>query len=137
MKNDFAKYFGECCNLFKYFVSHIIISRINTFLYYRTNYISLCWIVLRNAFLASGWIRIKNIWMINSLVFSNCYFRLCKNWYLQNFCLIKKWMMLEIVDESIFRIITLPNNLVLICKFQGNNFVFCSLHMFHEIRVFY
>ena len=38
IKNDFAKYFRECCNLFKYFVSHIIIIlRINTFLYYRTN----------------------------------------------------------------------------------------------------
>ena len=25
IKNDFTEYFGECCNLFKYFVSHIII----------------------------------------------------------------------------------------------------------------
>ena len=54
IKNDFAKYFGGCCNLFKHFVSHIIIiPQINTFLYYRTNYISLCCVMLQNAFLAS------------------------------------------------------------------------------------
>ena len=29
---------------------------------------------------------------------------------LQNFCLIKKWMMLEIAAKDNFKIITLPNN---------------------------
>ena len=38
-KNDSAKYFGECCNLFTYFVLQIIIiPRIYTFLYYRTKF---------------------------------------------------------------------------------------------------
>ena len=37
IKNIFAKYFGKCSNLFKYFVSHIVIPQNNTFLYYRTN----------------------------------------------------------------------------------------------------
>ena len=69
-------------------------------------------------------------WLI---VFSNCYFRLCENWYLQNFCLIKNWMMLEIVDKSVYKIMTLSNNLVFICRFQGHNLVFCSLHMIREI----
>ena len=37
-KNYFAKYFGECCNLFTNFVSYIIIiPQIYTFLYYRAN----------------------------------------------------------------------------------------------------
>ena len=35
--------------------------------------------------------------MVNCLVFSNCYIRHCKNWYLQYFCLIKKRKMLEII----------------------------------------
>ena len=40
-------------SLFKYFVSHIIvILRNELFLYYRTNEITLCCIILRNAFLA-------------------------------------------------------------------------------------
>ena len=67
--------------------------------------------------------------MVNCLLFSNCYFWLHKKWYLQNFCLMKKWMMLEIVDTSVSKIMTLPNNLVLTCRFQGHNLVFYSLHM--------
>ena len=54
IKNDFAKYFAKFCNLFKYFVSHIMIISINdTFLYYRTNQISLCYIISTNAFLGT------------------------------------------------------------------------------------
>ena len=44
-----------------------------------------------------------------------------KKWCLQHFCLIKKWMMLKIVDKSVLKIIALPNNLVLVCRFQGHN----------------
>ena len=41
IKNDFAKYFAKCHNLFKYFVLHImVIPQNDTFLYYRTNQIS-------------------------------------------------------------------------------------------------
>ena len=69
----------------------------------------------------------------NCLVFSICYFWLCKNWYLQNFCLIKKWIMLEIVDKSVFKIMSLPHSSVFIFSFEGHNLVFCSLHMIREI----
>ena len=72
----------------------------------------------------------------NSLVFSNCYFRLRKKRYLQNFCLLKKWMMLEIFDEKVFKFMALPDSLVHICRFQGHNLVFCSLPMIRGISVF-
>ena len=38
-------------------------------------------------------------------------------------------MVLEIVDKNVFEIMTLPNNLVLICRFKDHNLVFCSLCM--------
>ena len=44
--------------------------------------------------------------------------------------------MLETVDKSAFETMTLPENAVLICKFQGRFLVFCSLNMIHEISVF-
>ena len=50
------------------------------------------------------------------LIFAVCYFQLRKK-CLQNFCSIEKWMMLEIIDENFLKIITLLNNLVLICRF--------------------
>ena len=51
IENDFAKYFAKC-NLFNYFVWHtMIIFRNDTFPYYKTNQISLCCMILRNAFL--------------------------------------------------------------------------------------
>ena len=71
--------------------------------------------------------------MAKCLIFSVCYFWLFKKWCLQNFCLIKKWMMLEVVDKSAFEAITLPDNLVLVCRFQGCNLVFSSLYMICEI----
>ena len=41
IKNDFARNFEKCQNLFKYFVSHItVIPRNDLFLYYRKNQIS-------------------------------------------------------------------------------------------------
>ena len=43
---------------------------------------------------------------------------------------------MEIVDKSAFEAITLPDNLVLICKFRGHNLVFSSLYMISEIYVF-
>ena len=40
--------------LFKYFVTHImVIPQDDTFLYYKQNQLSLCYIILRNAFLAA------------------------------------------------------------------------------------
>ena len=44
---------------------------------------------------------------------------------------------MEIVDKSAFEAITLPDNLVLICKFRGHNLVFSSLDMISEICVFW
>ena len=53
IENDFAKYFAECRNSFKYFVLHIMVIAWNdTYLYYRTNQISFCFIILGSAFLA-------------------------------------------------------------------------------------
>ena len=42
-------------------------------------------------------------------------------------------MMLEVVDKSAFEAITLPDNLVLVCRFQGCNLVFSSLYMICEV----
>ena len=58
--------------------------------------------------------------------FCNLLISVPKKWCLQNFCSIKKWMMLIIVDKSIFKIITWPNNLVLITGF--NTIIFCCVH---------
>ena len=71
--------------------------------------------------------------MVDCLIFSVCYFWFRKKWCLQNFCLINKWMMLEIVDKSAFEAMTMPDNLILICRFRGCNLVFCSLYMIHKI----
>ena len=78
----------------------------------------------------------KHLNGLNCLIFSICYFWLRKKWCLQNFFLIKKWMMLEIVNKSAFEAIKLPYNLLLVCRFQGRNLVFCSLYMIDEICVF-
>ena len=53
------------------------------------------------------------------------------------FCLIKKWLMLEIVDNNVFKIMAMPNNLVLVCRFEDHDLVFCSLYMICEICVFW
>ena len=42
-----------------------------------------------------------------------------------------KWMMPEIVDKNVFKIMTLLNNLVLICSFEDHNLVFCSFCRIH------
>ena len=64
--------------------------------------------------------------MVHCPAFSICYFRLRKKWCLQNFCWINKWLMLETFDKSVFKSMTLPNNLVLICKFKA--IILCSVH---------
>lgn len=51
-----------------------------------------------------------------------------KNWFLQSFCSVKKWMMLETVDKNFFEIITFPNNLALIFSILEHNPVPCSLY---------
>ena len=85
--------------LFKYFVSHIM------------TYISILqnkseFLVLYNFTKCFSGTRVNqiviiNIWMVNFLIFSICYFRLGK----------KERM---IMDNNIFKIVTLPDNLVLI-----------------------
>ena len=67
--------------------------------------------------------------MVNFLAFSVCFFGPVKNdvyksvvlfisiLYLQKFCLIKKWMMLEIADKNVSETMAMPNNLVLACRF--------------------
>ena len=94
IKHDFAKYFAECPNLFKYLVSHIMmISRNNTFLYSilqdKANFL-----VLHNfkkCFSDTRVYQLENKYWNDYLIFSICYFWLHKKWCLQNFCLIKKW----------------------------------------------
>ena len=52
IKNDFAKYFAKCWNLFKHFVLPImVILPSNTFPYFRTKHIPMFCIILQNAFL--------------------------------------------------------------------------------------
>ena len=53
-----------------------------------------------------------------------------------DFRLIKKWMMLEIVDTSDLKTMALQNSLVLIWRFDGHNLKFCLLHMISDISVF-
>ena len=76
--------------------------------------------------------QIERKYLNGCLVFSIHYFWLRKK-CLQNFCLIKKWMMLEIVDKCAFEAMKLPDNLVLICRSQGPNLVLCSLCIICEI----
>ena len=68
--------------------------------------------------------------MVNCLLFAICYFRPPEKWWwLQNFCSIKKWMMLAIVDGNVFKVLTLSNNLVIIC-------VLLTLHDLWKMCVF-
>ena len=64
---------------------------------------------------------IINIWMVNCLIFSICYFQPAKK---EN-----------MIIDNIFRIITLEDNLVLIWKFWNHNIVFCSFYTIYEICV--
>ena len=63
---------------------------------------------------------------LNCLVFSICYFWLRKKWCLQNFCLIKKWMMLEIVNKSVFEAINCHIIWYLFAGFKA--VILCSVH---------
>ena len=83
----------------------------NIFLYYGTNQISLFSIILRNAFLAPRVNQILNKCLNGSLSrLCNLYFRLHKKWCLQKCYSVKKWMMLIIIDKSVFTNMTLTNN---------------------------
>ena len=73
--------------------------------------------------------------MVNCLVFAICYFRSPEKWCLQNFCSTKKWMMLVIVDGNVFKVLTLPNNLVIICGRQ-ESCVLLTLHDSWKMCVF-
>ena len=60
--------------------------------------------------------------MVSHLVLAICHFQLHKKWCLQNFYSIKKWVMLEINDNS-FGTMTTPDNLVFIWRY-----FLCSVH---------
>ena len=51
--------------------------------------------------------------MVHCLVLSLCCFRFRKKWCLHNFCSMKDWMMKEIVQRNVFKIIALLNNFIL------------------------
>ena len=57
--------------------------------------------------------------MVNCLVFAVCYFWLCKKMMLTK-------PLLAIVDKIVFKVMTLPNNLVLICRFEDH--ILCFVH---------
>ena len=79
-------------------------------LYNRTNRISLFCILLQNVFLAKiNQVENKCFEWLSRLY--NFFSRVHKKWCLQNFCLIKKWVMVEIIDK---------------------NFVFFSFYMVHK-----
>ena len=62
IKNNFANHFAKCWNLLKHSVLPIMVILLNnTFLYYRTNQISMCCIILQNAYI--------NEWLIVSSFF--------------------------------------------------------------------
>ena len=72
--------------------------------------------------------------MVNCLVFSICCFRLCKKMMFTKLSLNKKkWMMLEIVDKNVFKIMALPNNFVLICSFK--TIILCSVHSIRFVKM--
>ena len=62
-------------------------------------------------------------------------FRLRKK-CLQKFCLIKKRMMVDILDKNVFGIISMSNNLVLVGRFEDHSLVFCSFYTVHVVGLF-
>ena len=73
--------------------------------------------------------------MVNCLVFQFVIFAHPAKWCLQNFCAIKKCMMLLIFDGNVFKVLTLPNNLVIICGRQ-ESCVLLTLHDSWKMCVF-
>ena len=45
---------------------------------------------------------------------------------LQNFCQRKKWIVLEIADKNVSKIMAMPSNLVPVCSFK--TIILCSVH---------
>ena len=71
---------------------------------------------------------IINIWMVNCPIFWICYFQLGKKWCLQNLHSKKEWS-----STITFSQLWVPNNLILIWKFQDHNTVFCLFYAIREI----
>ena len=66
---------------------------------------------------------------VNCLVFSNCYNWHCKYWYLQNFCLRKKWKMLQIIIIIITVFLKLWYCQIIWYLFAGFKvIILCSFH---------
>ena len=107
IKNDFPKYFAKCHNLlylFKYFVARItIISRNDALLYHRTNQISFKVHILHSLMTYFSGTRVYEI--VNNFL-SLQFVRVHKERRSQYFCSTEKWMMLDIVVENIFKIMT-------------------------------
>ena len=138
IENDFARYFAKFCNLFilkfcfAYYdnFSKWYISILQDKSYFLTFHNS------KKCFPCTRVYQIGNECFEWLIVVSICYFRLGKKRCLKNFCSIKKWVMVVIVDKNVFKIMTLLNNLVLIWRFYKHSFVFCSLYTIREISVF-
>ena len=79
--------------------------------------------------------KFPNVWMVNCLILSICYFHLHQK-CLQKFCLIEKLIVVEITDQNVFKIMTLSNNLVLVSRFYNHNLVFSSFYVIREICIF-
>ena len=97
----------------------MIISQNDTLPYYRTKFPC---IISRNAIVAPN--KCLNGWLLSFqfVIFSS----------------VKRdlQMMVENANKNVFEIVTMLNNLVLVCRFYDHNLVFCSLYMIHEICVF-
>ena len=118
IKNHFPKYFAKCCNLlylFKFFVPCItIISWNDALLYHRINQISFKVHILCSLMTYFSGTRVYEI--VNDCL-SLQFVRVHKERRSQYFCSTEKWMMLDIVVENIFKIMTVQNNLVFNCRF--------------------
>ena len=96
----------------------MIISQNDTLPYYRTKFSC---IISRNAFVAPN--KCLNVWLsFQFVIFSS----------------VKRdlQMMVENANKNVFEIVTMLNNLVLVCSFYDHDLVFCSLYIIREICVF-
>ena len=54
---------------------------------------------------------------VNQIVNNCLIFAICYLWVREKLLLNRKWTMLEIVDKNVFKITTMSNNFVFICRF--------------------
>ena len=130
----FCKIFWKCCNLFCFAHFDNLLKWYVSIIQVKVNFLVLH--NLMKCFPGTIVNQKVNKCLNGCLIFAMCYFWLCKKWCQQNlwWC-CNKWMMQEMFEKNVLRIMTLLNNLVLICRFW-HNLAFCLLYMICEICVF-